>query len=304
MLLKNLIVHRLGKKRSLKADRLEEKLAGQALQPCSSLAMESRGWLPPRDEDERYVYAQHRHWLLALGVEQKILPASVVRQAAKDRAAQISAKQGRPVGRKELRDLRDRITNELMPRALARRAVTRAWVDEANGLLMVDAGADKKSEEFMEALRRADEDISAKRLDTQRSPGSAMTRWLAAHKAPAGFSIDQDLELQSADTAKSVVRYVNHALDGKDIQNHIAAGKTVTRLGLTWKDRISFVLTDQLHIRRLGFVDIAHDEGGDDASAGADEEERFAIDFALMTGELSLMLADLVAALGGEKAEA
>src|SRR4051812_36342021 len=120
MLLKNLVVYRLTKKRIVKAEDLERKLAAQALQPCGGLAMESRGWLPPQGED-RYLYSQNNHWLLTLGVEQKILPSSVVRQAAKDRAAQITAKQGRPVGRKEMRDLRDSITNELLPRALARR---------------------------------------------------------------------------------------------------------------------------------------------------------------------------------------
>jgi len=35
-----------------------------------------------------------------------------------------------------------------------------------------------------------------------------------------------------------------------------------------------------------------------------DEKEQFEIDFALMTGELALMLADLVKALGGEKIRA
>jgi recombination associated protein RdgC len=298
MLFKNLIIYRFGKKRLPKADLLEEKLAAQALQPCGSFAMESRGWLPPRDEDERYVWTQNRHWLLSLGVEQKILPSSVIKQAAKDRAMQIAAQQGRPVGRKEMRDLRDRITNELMPRALAKRATTRAWVDESAGLLMVDAGADKKAEEFLEALRRADDDLAFKRLDTKQSPGTAMTRWLAAHKPPTGFSIDQDLELLAGDMSKATVRYSRHALDGKDIREHIAAGKNVVRLGLTWKDRVSFVLTDQWQLKRVSFVDIVRDEAGAEA---ADEEEQFAIDFALMTGELSQMLADLAKALGGEK---
>ena len=299
MLLKNLVIHRFARKRLPKAETLDEKLAAEALQPCSSLAMESRGWLQPRDDDERYVWTQNRHWLLTLGVEQKILPTTVVKQVAKDRAAQIASKQGRPVGRKEMRELRERITNELMPRALARRATTRAWVDETAGLLMVDAGADKKAEEFLEALRRADDGLTFRRLDTKQSPGSAMTKWLASHKPPADFTIDQDLELQSADMAKSTVRWANHTLEGKDIRDHIAGGKQVLKLGLTWKDRISFVLTDQLQVRRLRFVDIAADEG--EGSEGIDEDERFAIDFALMTGELSQMLQDLARALGGEK---
>jgi recombination associated protein RdgC len=298
MLFKNLLVHRLGKKWSLTAEQLEEKLAKQALQPCGSYAMESRGWLNPREEDERYVYNQHRHWLIALGVEQKLLPSSVIKQAAKDLAAQISAQQGRPVGRKEMRDLKDRVTNELMPRALAKRSTTRAWLDEVNRLLIIEAGADKKAEEFLEALRRAEEDFPCRRLETKLSAGPAMTRWLSAHQPPRGFSIDQDLELQAADMSKATVRYTRHDLEGKDIRDHIAAGKTVMRMGMTWKDRVSFVLTEQLQITRVSFVDIVRDEAGGDA---ADAEEQFAIDFALMTGELSQMIAALVEALDGEK---
>ncbi len=299
MLLKNLIIYRLAKKWSLKPDDLEKKLEAQALQPCGSFEMESRGWLPPQGE-HRLVYTQARHWLLMLGVEQKLLPASVIRQAAKDRAAQITAQLGRPVGRKQMRDLRDQVTNELLPRALSKRATTRAWIDTKGRWLVVDAGADKKAEEFVDALRRAEEDFPCKRLETERSPGSAMTRWLASGKPPAGFSIDQDLELQSVDLAKSTIRYTRHSLEGREIRDHIASGKTVIRLGMTWKDKITFVLTDELHVKRVNFVDIIRDETGEEAE---DADEQFDIDFALMTGELSLFLDDLAEALDGEKAK-
>ncbi len=300
MLLKNLVIYRLGRQWAVEAHALEQKLAAQALQPCGSFAMESRGWLPPQGED-RLLYAQGRHWLLLLGVELKLLPTSVIRQAAKDRATQIAAQLGRPVGRKQMRDLRDQVTNELLPRALSRRLTTRAWVDAKGGWLVVDAGADKKAEELVDALRRAEEDFACKRLDTARSPGAAMTQWLAAGKPPPGFSIDQDLELQSSDLSKATIRYSRHSLEGREIRDHIAAGKTVVRLGMTWRDKISFVLTDALHVKRVNFVDVIREETG---AEEADAEEQFDIDFALATGELSLLLGDLVQALGGEKSAA
>ena len=75
----------------------------------------------------------------------------------------------------------------------------------------------------------------------------------------------------------------------------------MVRLGLTWNDKISFVLTEQYHIKRVTFLDILRRES--DAQV-QDEKEQFEIDFALMTGELSQMLADLVKALGGEKERA
>lgn len=295
MLLKNLVLYRLPEGWAVDADLLERKLAQQPLQPCGGFQMESRGWTCPH-EDGLYLYQQQRQWLLALGEEQKLLPASIIRQQAQDRAAAIAIQQGHPVGRKQMRDLRDQVTNELLPRALARRRVTHAWVDAAKGWLAVNAVSDAKVEQYMETLRRADDEMQALRLDTQRSPASAMSEWLVNGKVPGPFSIDQDLELRAADASKATVRYARHPLEGKEIRDHIAAGKTVVRLGLTWNDRISFVLTEHLQIKRVTFLNILKQESDVD-----DEKEQFEIDFALMTGELSLMFADLLMALGGEK---
>ena len=50
----------------------------------------------------------------------------------------------------------------------------------------------------------------------------------------------------------------------------------------------------------MNFVDIIRDETGEEAE---DADEQFDIDFALMTGELSLFLDDLAEALDGEKAK-
>ena len=308
MFLKNLTLYRISDRWPARPDTLEKKLAGQPLKPCGGFQMESIGWTPPRDEGE-FLYHQNHHWMPALGVEQKILPASVIRQAVEERAAKLAKKQAHPVGRKQKRDLREEVLTELMPRALSRRRITRAWVDRNNGVLAVDSSADPKAEQFMETLRRADDNLGAARLDTKRSPASAMAEWLSKGEAPGKFGIDQDLELRAPDASKATVRYSRHALQGRDIRDHLAAGKTPVRLGLTWNDRISFVLTDTLQVKRITFLDLlTREDGGEesDDSGAADaaerEEEKFQADFALATGELSLLVADLVKALGGEKA--
>jgi len=228
---------------------------------------------------------------------------SVVRQATEERAAKLAKKQGHTVGRKQMRDLREQVLTELMPRALARRRITHGWIDKKAGLLAVDSAADPKAEQFMEVLRRAETDLTAPRLETQRSPASAMAEWLSKSEAPGKFTLDQDLELRAPDASKATVRYARHGLEGRDIRDHLAAGKQAVRLGLTWNERISFVLTEHLQVKRITFLDLLKREDGENENEDkVDEEEKFAIDFSLMTGELSLLLADLVKALGGEKA--
>ncbi|MGA0031785.1 MAG: recombination-associated protein RdgC [Burkholderiales bacterium] len=297
MWLKNLVLYRAAEGCFSDADALNDKLAEETLQPCGGYQMESRGWVAPHDEG-RYVHQLQKHWLIALGDEQKILPATIIRQQAEEKARVVEQQQGRPVGRKQMREIRDQITSELMPRALARRRTTHAWIDASNQLLAVDTGAGTKAELFMEALRRSDAELKAARIDTQRSPAAAMAEWLVKGEAPGAFGIDQDLELRAADASKATVRYARHSLEGREIRDHISAGKTVVKLGLTWNDRISFVLTEELQLKRLQFLDILRRES--DSEAG-DEAERFDNDFALMTGELALLIRDLLKALGGEK---
>jgi len=298
MWFRNLLVYRYASPWRIAADAFEASLASNALQPCGKLATESRGWVCPHD-DERFLFTQENQWLFALGVDEKLLPSTVVRQVAEERAAALEKRQAHPVGRKQMRDLRIQVTDELLPRALTRRRSTRAWIDTKNNWLALDIGAEGKGDEFIEVLRRTHDALpTIARLDTRQSPGAMMTHWIETGEAPGGFTLDRDLELRSADGSKALVRYSNHSLDGKDILAHIRGGKTATRLGMTWRDRISFVLTDQLQIRRLDFLDVLRSEATGDAE---DADEQFEIDFALMTGELPKCLADLASALGGIK---
>jgi recombination associated protein RdgC len=125
-----------------------------------------------------------------------------------------------------------------------------------------------------------------------------MTSWLADDAAPAGFTVDQEIELQASAESKATVRYVRHPLDAEELRRHIAAGKRCTRLAMTWNDRVSFVLTDALAIKRVAPLDVVKEQIDGTMS---DEDERFDADFALMAGELSAMLGDLTEALGGER---
>lgn len=299
MWFKNLSVYRLPANWALDLAKLEDQLARQALQPCGNQDKESQGWVSPRGDD-RLLHVLNKQVLIALGVEQKLLPGSIVTQFANDRAAELEETQGYKLGRKQMRELKEQITDELLPRAFVRRRVTWAWIDPVNGWLVVDAATPLKAEELLERLNKTLDELPARTLHTEHSPSAAMTEWLLTSEAPAGFTIDRDLELCAADDSKATVRYVRHALEGEEIQQHIAAGKTATKLGLTWNDRISLVLSEQLQIKRLAFLDILKEntEQGDNA------DEQFDIDFVLMTGEVAKLLADVVEALGGEKAKA
>ncbi len=298
MWFKNLALYRLPADWNVSAAELEEKLGQRALQPCSPLEMLSRGWVAPSSTG-RMLHTVNGQHLLALGVEQKLLPASIIRQETAARAEVLADSQGFPVGRRQMRDLKMRVTEELRARALTKRRTTRAWIDPINGWFVIDAGSAGKAEEVVEALRDLLGSFAVQFVETQRTPHTSMAAWLTHGDAPSPFGIEQDLELQTADPNKATVRYVRHPLDGKEIKAHLASGKYPTRLGLTWNGRIAFVLTEKLLIKRVEFLEMTKDStDGEEVN----KEEQFDIDFTVMAGELAKMLDDLVQVLGGDMA--
>lgn len=296
MWFKNLVVYRLPVGWSMAIGELEAQLAQRPLQPCGGYDMQTRGWVFPGPQ-QRWVHALHRHYLIALGIDQKLLPASVINQVTKERATEVATEQGYPVGRRQMRELKERVADELRARAFTRRSMTRAWLDLDRGLLVVDAAAPKKAEELVETLRDTVNGCNVQLLDTDKSPAVSMGAWLMFGDAPGRFQIEQDLELQAVDDSKSMVRYVRHPLEGKEVQKHISSGKSPTRLGLSWNDRVAFMLSAEMQIKRVQFLDIVKDRAEDQAEAA---DEQFDIDFALMTGELGHLLSDLIEVLGGE----
>lgn len=297
MWFKNLIVYRLTADWTLTASQLEDQLARRTLQPCGPYDMRSSGWVNA-SVAERLVHSTNGHHLIALGVEEKLLPAAIIRQVAVERARELEAQQGYPVGRRQMRELKQRVTEELRARALTRRRVTRAWIDPTNGWFVIDAAGAARADELVEILRDTLGTLPVQLVQTERSPQMSMVSWLMLGDPPLRFTIEQDLELQNQH--KAAIRYARHPLDGKEIRAHIQAGMYATKLGLTWNDRISFVLTEKQQIKRVEFLNISKEKAEED---GLPPEEQFDVDFALMTGELTQLLSELGEALGGEAAK-
>ena len=294
MWFKNLQIYRVAKTFDGNAESVATCLERQTLQACGSSDVQSVGWVPVR-QASGLMHVVNRQWLLALGVEKKVLPASVIKDLANEKAKKIEETEGRRVGRREMRDLIEGATNELLPRAFVQRRKTYGWLDPVNGWLVVDATSRVKAEEFLEHLRKTVDGIPITLVKTVTTPTAAMTGWVAAGESTASFTIDQDLHLASAEDAQ--VRYMKHSLEGEDVRQQIADGKVATKLAMTWNDRVSFILTDALELKRVAFLDIVKEQSEGQAE---NDDERFDIDFTLMTGEVAKLLADVVAALGGE----
>ena len=294
MWFKNLQIYRLPAPWAYTPEQLEEALSSNKFTPATSMDLMRQGWDTPRPNGG-LVHVVNQQMLILLGTEKKLLPATVINQVAKARAAEMEEAQGFAPGKKAMKELKERVADELLPRAFSIRTNVWTWIDPVNGWLVVDAASPAKADEVIKLLLKAVDKLPLESLRVQRSPVAVMTEWLQADDAPAGFTVDMDTELRAAGESKATVRYVRHALEADDVRRHIAAGKQCTRLAMTWNDKISFVLTESLAIKNIKPLDVIKES----ESSTRNDEERFDGDMMLMTGELSKLMTDVVEALGG-----
>ncbi|MES2227603.1 MAG: recombination-associated protein RdgC [Burkholderiaceae bacterium] len=294
---KNLTVYRIGPGWAAHRAALEAGLEKTIFVPCGATQPVSAGWAPPRDVAHGpLVEAVGAQWLMKLVIEQRVLPSAVVRRRVEERALQMEQATGRKPGKKQAKELKDEIVLELLPQAFTKQAAIKVWLNPKERLLMIDASSPAKADEVVTQLVRALDGLTLTPLHTAQSPAAAMSEWLTTGEPPAGFGVDRECELKSGDETRSVVRYARHALDIAEVRQHIAAGKLPTRLALTWRGRVSLLLTETMQIRKIAFLDGVF-EGGKPA-----KDEAFDADAAIATGELGKLIPELIEALGGEQA--
>jgi recombination associated protein RdgC len=296
---KNLMMYRLASAWPASAEQVEVALEEARFVECGASQEKSVGWLEPRGHaNGPLVEVIGGQWLLKLMMEVKVVPGSVVKRKVQEQLDHIEATTGRKPGKKEKRDLTEDARLTLLPMAFSKQSSVRVWIDPKAGLLLTDAGSSAKADEVMTWLIKAVDGLAVTLVNTQTSPAAAMSLWLSSKEAPPGFSVDRECELKAADESKAVVRYTRHALDTDEVTQHIAMGKVPTRLAMTWDDRVSFVLTEGLQLKKLTFLETVFEDA---AGSPADvKDDNFDADVAIATGELSKLIPDLLEALGGE----
>ena len=298
---KNLMVYRLTAPWTATQAQVEAALQEAHFVECGASQEKSVGWVEPRSQAHgACVEVVAGQWILKWMMEVKSVPGSVVKRKVQEQVAQIEAMTGRKPGKKEIRTLSDDARLALLPMAFTKQGSVTIWVDPKAQLLVLDAGSQSKADEVLTSLVKAVDGLAFSLVNTQTAPATAMAHWLGTKEAPQGFSVDRECELKAADESKAVVRYTRHALDTDEVSQHIANGKVPTRLALTWNDRVSFVLTEALQLKKVAFLDVVADEAP--TAAGDRSDDHFDADVAIATGELGRLLPDLFEALGGEMA--
>lgn len=293
MLFKNAICYQLEPGFRVTAQDLESVLSTRTLQPCAALSSHTEGWLPPAG-DSAMVYSSERHLLIRFGAEDKILPGAVIQRAVDEEARALEQQQGFKPGRKQLRDIRDRVRDRLLPVALCRRTSFLIWLDLNQSLVIVDTPSLKRAEGALTCLRATLGSLPAIPSDTVEGPRARMTDWLRVGQAPGQLELGEKCALKNAGGAR--ISYMHTSVKLPEIVAQIAAGYAVDKLELEWMQRVRFEMDAAGVVRKIKAVDMAPEE---DAGAGQGDRDAFDAEFALTTGEISALLRVVFDSLGG-----
>jgi recombination associated protein RdgC len=292
MWFRNLTLFRFSENTAKKLKNLKSALAKQQLRPCGPLELATQGFLSPYGRDEEELAHQTGGYsLVTLGREDRLLPSSVVNDELAARLKKMSEKEGRRIGAKERKRLKDEVLTDLLPRAFTRLSKLNAYLAPKAGWLVLDSASRKAAEEAVTQLRQAFGSFPAVPMAAEESPRALMTDWLIRGKLPDGLVLGDECELRDPAETGAIVRCRRQDLETDEVREHLKSGKQVFQLGLIFEDRIGFVLGEDLTVRKLRFLDLVQDELGE--SEHESPVAQLDAEFTLMTLELERVLEKL-----------
>ena len=283
-------------------EAIAEKLQQLAFTPCLPSFPLSVGWAPPCESDNEeapLVHAGNGFILLCLQVEEKILPAAVIRQALQAKVKRIEKLEDRKVRQKDKLSLKDEVIMDLLPRAFTKMTRIYAYIDTKTRLLVLGTTSQTRTDQFITLFKRSfTEGFHA--FDLPKL-GPVMTVWLKNKKHPGIFSVEESCLLQDPNHENRMIRCQHQDLFAQSIQTFINEGCLLKQVALCWHERVGFVLADDFSLRSIKYL-----EGVKSAAneiEAENKQQQFDADFFIMSQTLSGMIEDLLKLFAYEEKE-
>jgi len=294
MWFKNLYFFAFTKPFELSEQTLEKHLSEHLFTPCGSTELAHFGWINALGKHgNTSVHSANGNFLICARKEEKILPSPVIKDLIENKVMQLEQDQGRGATKKEKDQFKEDIIFELLPRAFSRITDTHAYISPANNIIVINSSSRGKAEDLLALLRKVIGTLPVTSFDPDRAVDETMTEWLTQNNLSNKFQLGMEAELNALGDDGAVVRVKNQDLNSDEIKTHLDADKYVVKVALEWDESMSFILGDDLSIKRLKFFDVIQEQNDDIDSD--DIIAKIDADFALMSGEVNRFIVDLLA---------
>lgn len=274
---------------------LQDQLSDCSLKPVQGLELISRGFVSPYGEDAESMVLQQENGRtigISSAQQEKLLPSAVVNEALQKKLREMEKQDGRRPGSKKRAQIKSDLILDMLPKAFTKSSQTHAIIDTERGWIAIDTASRNKAETVVSEVRRALSSFPALPLSPEVAPRQVLTQWLMEDDLPDGFALGYEAELQDPAEDGATIKVSRMDLGNDELRKHVETGFQVTKLALTFNDRVSFTFGDDLAVRKFKLLEAATEtmESQDDIHA-----ERDAM-LALTHGELTELFDALKAA--------
>ncbi len=292
MWFKQALIYQLSDPIPYRPEQLAEQLSPLVFTPCLPSFPMSQGWVSPLEQEETapLSHGAQGYMMICLQIEERILPAVVIRQKLQQKIKEIETQQDYKVTQKEKYALKEEIIRTLLPKAFTKLSHIYAYFDCKNNWLILDTSNLPRAEMLLALLKKSIPTIQFRALETPKL-ASVLTQWLIQGNFPQAFSIEKSCVLIDPNQKSRIVRCQQQDLFAHGIQALIKDGCRVKQISLSWQERVNFALLDDCSLRSIKFQDavIAQVKELEPETT----QQQFDADFIIMAETFRALLADL-----------
>ena len=250
---KNVIIYKFDEPVELTAEQLQEALSQYPLRDCGQDELETYGWLPAFSQGENLVEEMNKALFFKLGMEIKKLPRKAIHTAVEKRARDNSID---ILNRARFKELEEIITNEFISKVAPEQSSINAYIDLEKGWLVVDSATEKKASLVTSMLRKSLGSLPVVGYAPQVEMPTIMTDWVKSDSINEKFGLLDEVEMKELSKDEGgIARYKGIPLNSKEIELNLEEGWSVTRVGLSFEDIVTFSLGEDFIFKRLRYLD-------------------------------------------------
>ena len=301
MFFKNIFVLAFTRPFDTKALELNKLMQEQEFTPLGSTELRHFGWHESLGKGSLLTTESNGNILICARSEEKILPTAVVKDAVDEMVETLESEHGRGATKKEREQFKEDVIFELLPRAFNKVTDTHAYINVENNTIVINTPSRGKAENLLALLRKTIGTLPVISISPEGVPDEVMTEWLSIDSDDrfinsGVFSLGMEAHFNSLGDQSATAIVKNQDLLGDEVKAHLDADQYVTKIALEYDESMSFLLNDDLSIKRIKFFDVITEQN-DDIDLD-DLNAKLIADFTLMAGELNRMITDLHAEFG------
>lgn len=303
MFFKNIFIFAFTRPFTHTSTELEALLQESSFTPLGSTELRHFGFVNALGKHgTSLVHEGDENVLICARSEEKILPAPYMKECIDEQIEAFESHEGRSPTKKEREQIKDHVIFNMLPRAFTRTVDTHAYINVENNIIVVNTSSRSKAEDLLSLLRKTLGTLPVTSLSPDKMPDETMTDWLLCGIEKQQvfitnkFTLGMEANFNSLGDQSASAIVKNQDLAGDEVRAHLDADQYVTKIALEYDETMSFMLSDDLSIKRIKFFDVIHEQN-DDIDID-DVQAKSTADFTLMAGELNRMIKDLHSEFG------